>query len=63
MIYYYNIRVEFVCGSQHFIKDYTKAFNEIGRFFIELEKRHKDNYTIISIKEKRLYYGGKKTKT
>lgn len=55
MIYNYKILVQYEKGGTSFIKEYIKSFLEIGEFFVWLEKKHKNNYTLISIKE---YLGG-----
>lgn len=58
MIYFYDIAIKYKIGNKDIIKLYKKSFTEIGKFFIEIEKRHKDNYEIISIREHKQY--GKK---
>lgn len=55
MIYYYDIAIEYKIGNKSFIKLYTKCFAEICDFFIWLKGKHKDNFTIISIKEHKQY--------
>lgn len=50
MIYYYLITIQYICGSERFFKEYRKNFLEVGELFIFLETKHKDNYTLISIK-------------
>lgn len=51
MIYYYNIRIEYYSGSERILKDYKLSFTEVADFFIWLKKKHKDNFTVVSIKE------------
>lgn len=51
MIYYYLIRIQFIKGKYPFIKDYRKNFLEVGELFTYLEKKHKDNYKLIFIKQ------------
>lgn len=51
MFYYYLIKVKYVCGNKYIIKEYRKSFLEIGKLFVYLETKHKDNYTLISIKK------------
>ena len=58
MIYYYDIAIKYTIGDKDFIKIYKKCFTEICDFFIWLKEKHKDNFTIISIKEHKQY--GKK---
>lgn len=52
MIYYYTITIQYICGKERFIKEYVKSFAEIGELFVFLETKHRDNYTVISIKPK-----------
>ena len=56
MIYYYLIRIQFIKGKYPFIKDYRKNFLEVGELFTYLEKKHKDNYKLIFIKELRRFF-------
>jgi hypothetical protein len=49
MIFYYNIVVHYQVGKQYIERKYKKSFCEIGKFFIWLEQKHKDNYTIFKI--------------
>ena len=58
MMYYYKIRVEYKKGGSIIFKDYKISFLDIGKFFIWLEKKHKDNYKLIFIKDV-TRYGGK----
>lgn len=51
MIYYYKIRIEYHSGSKRILKDYIFNFAEVADFFIWLKKKHKDNFTVVSIKE------------
>lgn len=51
MIYYYLIRIQFIKGKYPIIKDYRKNFLEVGELFTYLEKKHKDSYKLIFIKE------------
>ena len=51
MIYYYKIRIEYYSGSERILKDYIFNFAEVADFFIWLKKKHKDNFTLVSIKE------------
>lgn len=60
MIYYYHIRVIFYKGNQPICKDYYRDFLTIGQLFVYLETKHKDNYDLIFIKERRSYYGKNK---
>ena len=53
MIYYYTIKIRFIKGDTPFIKLYHKSFLEVGQLFYYLENCHKNNYTLISIKEVR----------
>lgn len=53
MTYYYSVKVEYICGKKRIIKEYRKNFLEIAQLFIYLETKHKDNYTLISIKSLR----------
>lgn len=53
MNYLYVIKVEYVCAKKRIIKEYRKDFLEIGKLFVYLETKHKDNYTLISIKSLR----------
>lgn len=53
MIYYYKVRVEFIKGRERILKDYMVDFREIAKLIIFLETKHKDNYKLISIKERR----------
>lgn len=53
MNYFYVIKVQYVCGKKCIIKEYRKNFYEIGELFVYLETKHKDNYTLISIKSLR----------
>lgn len=55
MIYYYIISIEYICGGKSFIIKYEKSFAELCDFFIWLKKKHKENFTIISIKEKKYF--------
>lgn len=55
MIYYYVILIEYKLGGKGFIMKYEKSFVELCDFFIWLKKKHKDNFTIISIKEKKRF--------
>ena len=55
MIYYYLVRVHFLKGNSIIVKDYRRTFLDIGELFCYLEKNHKGNYTLISIKEKRYF--------
>lgn len=50
MIYYYIIKIAYNKGNQRIIKEYKKSFLEIGDLFCYLEKRHKDNYLLMSIR-------------
>lgn len=50
MVYYYSVKVKYMCGGQGVIKEYIKSFLEIGELFTFLENKHKDNYILISIK-------------
>ena len=50
MIYYYLIKVSFYKGSEKILKEYRKNFLEIGELFTYLETKHKNNYTLISIR-------------
>lgn len=59
MIYYYKVRIEYIKGKERIIKDYNVNFLEIGKLFLYLETKHKDNYTLISIKERKPYYENK----
>lgn len=51
MIYFYLVTVKYMCGKSSIIKQYSKSFLEIGELFVFLETKHKDNYTLISIKK------------
>lgn len=55
MIYYYDIAVKYTIGGREVIKVYKKNFLEVADFFIWLKDKHKDNYTLMSIKEHRQY--------
>lgn len=57
MIYFYKIRVQFGEGKQAFTKEYTVDFLHIAQLIMHLEEKHKDNYTIISIRERKHIYG------
>lgn len=57
MIYYYVITIEFCKGGQYFLKKYYKNFLEIGELFVYLETKHKGNYKVYSIKERRYRNG------
>ncbi len=50
MIYYYLVRIKYVKGKQPFVKEYRLSFLDIGKFFVLLEEKHKDNYTLLYIK-------------
>ena len=54
MIYYYNVKVKYFSGNESIIKEYKKSFLEMGELFDYLEKKHKNNYVLISILP--LYY-------
>jgi len=58
MIYFYDIVIKYTIGGKEVIKIYTKSFTEICDFFIWLKEKHKDNFTILNIKEHKRY--GKK---
>lgn len=49
MIYYYKVRIEFYKGKERILKDYEVDFLLIGKLFIHLETKHKDNYKVIWI--------------
>lgn len=55
MTYYYLVRVHFLKGNSIIVKDYRRTFLDIGELFCYLEEKHKDNYILISIKEKRYF--------
>lgn len=55
MIYFYKIRVQFGEGKQPFTKEYVVDFLHVAQLFEYLENKHKDNYTLISIKEKKKF--------
>lgn len=57
MIYYYKVRIEFYKGKERILKDYQVDFLSIGKLFIHLETKHKDNYKVIWIKERKQRYG------
>lgn len=50
MIYKYKIKVRFIKGEQYIIKEYSIEFLNVGELFVYLETKHKNNYTLISIK-------------
>ena len=50
MIYYYIVNVEFLKGSERILKQYKVDFKEIVDLFMFLERKHKNNFTLISIK-------------
>ncbi len=50
MIYYYLVIIKYIKGKQDFIKEYRLSFYDISKFFVFLEKKHKDNYTLLCIK-------------
>lgn len=56
MIYFYKIRVQFGEGKQAFTKEYTVDFLHVAQIIMHLEEKHKNNYTIISIKERKSFY-------
>ena len=56
MIYFYKIRVQFGEGKQAFTKEYVVDFLHVAQLFEYLENKHKDNYTLISIKEKKKFW-------
>lgn len=49
-IYQYLVRVRFIKGSTSFIKDYRTDYLNIGKLFCFLEKKHKDNYRLVCIR-------------
>ena len=53
MIYYYKVRVEFIKGNERILKDYEVDFLSIGKLFLHLETKHKDNYKVMWIKERK----------
>ena len=57
MIYYYNVRIEFIKGKERILKDYNVDFLTIGKLFLHLETKHKDNYKLLWIKERKQRYG------
>lgn len=57
MTYYYRIAVKFIKGKESIIKVYKRSFLEIGKLFVYLEDKHKDNYTILSIEDAQRKYG------
>lgn len=57
MIYYYKVRIEFYKGRERILKDYEVDFLSIVKLFIYLESKHKDNYKVIWIKERKPRYG------
>lgn len=57
MIYFYKIRVQFGEGKNSFTKEYTVDFLHVAQIIMHLEEKHKDNYTIISIRERKYIYG------
>ena len=57
MIYYYNVRIEFIKGKERILKDYNVYFLTIGKLFLHLETKHKDNYKLLWIKERKQRYG------
>lgn len=59
MIYYYNVKVEYIKGKEKIIKVYQVNFLEIGELFCYLELKHKNNYKLISIRERKNCYYGK----
>lgn len=58
MIYYYVVKVQFEKGKTEFIKDYYCNFLEIGQLFVYLETKHKNNYQLIFIKERKIKNNG-----
>lgn len=50
MIYFYLVKVKYTKGKESIIKEYRVDFLEIVELFCFLEKKHKDNYLLISIK-------------
>ena len=57
MIYFYKICVQFGEGKSAFTKEYTVDFLHVAQLIMHLEEKHKDNYTIISIRERKHIYG------
>lgn len=55
MIYFYKIRVQFGEGKNSFHKEYVVDFLHVVQLMLYLEEKHKDNYTIISIRERKKY--------
>ena len=53
MIYTYIVRVQFFKGNERILKDYKVDFVDLPKLFLFLENKHKDNYTLISIKNYR----------
>lgn len=51
MIYFYIVRIAFIKGNKRILKDYEVDFSELPELFVFLEKKHKDNYTLLSIKK------------
>lgn len=56
MIYYYKFRIEYIKGDKRILKDYEVDFLSIGKLFFHLETKHKDNYKLMWIKERKPYY-------
>lgn len=54
---YYNVRIEFIKGKERILKDYNVDFLTIGKLFLHLETKHKDNYKLLWIKERKQRYG------
>ena len=54
---YYNVRMEFIKGKERILKDYNVNFLKIGKLFLHLETKHKDNYKLLWIKERKQRYG------
>lgn len=53
MIYNYFVRIKFQKGKTGILKDYYCNFLEIGQLFVYLETKHKNNYELIFIKERK----------
>lgn len=55
MIYFYKICVQFGEGKQAFRKEYIVDFLHVAQIIMHLEEKHKNNYTIISIRERKRF--------
>lgn len=57
MIYYYKVRIEYYKGNERILKDYDVDFLTIGELFVYLETKHKNNYKVMWIKERKRIHG------